>query len=110
MMSEVADEMDFVEAFRHSWKRIQRLSEKNLSSIGVTPTEIRILRSLSNYGTSPMARLASELFMTPASITGLVDRLEGEMLVARERASDDRRVVNVTITPKGRDVLEAGLK
>jgi len=57
-----------------------------------------------------MTRFATELFMTPASITGLVDKLESEKLVARERGSSDRRVVNVTITPKGRESLEEGLR
>ena len=38
-------------------------------------------------------------------ITGLIDRLEGMGLVARERSTEDRRVVFVAITPKGLDLL-----
>ena len=38
-------------------------------------------------------------------ITGLIDRLEGMGLVARERSTEDRRVVYVAITPKGLDLL-----
>jgi len=38
-------------------------------------------------------------------ITGLIDRLEGMGLVARQRSTEDRRVVFVAITPQGHDLL-----
>ena len=110
MNSENPREMDFVTAFGDAWKRVQRLWERNLATIGLTITEMRILRSLSNNGPSPMTRFADQLYMTPASITGLVDRLEAEKLVERERDGEDRRVVNVRITQKGKENLEVGLK
>lgn len=110
MTTDFSAEVDFVSSFGDAWKRVQRLMEKNLASIGLTITELRILRSLSTNGPSPMARFAADLYMTPASITGLVDRLEAEKLVERERGSDDRRIVNVRITQKGRVNLEVGLK
>jgi len=110
MTSDIPSEMDFVTSFGDAWKRLQRTWERKLASIGLTLTELRILRSLAANGPSPMTRFATELFMTPASITGLVDKLESEKLVARERGSSDRRVVNVTITPKGRESLEEGLR
>jgi DNA-binding MarR family transcriptional regulator len=103
-------EVDFVEAFAEAWKLLQRLWEKNLAAIGLTLTEIRILRLLSVNGPSPMTKLAAELYMTPASITGLVDRLETEHLVLRERNSKDRRVVNVKVTEKGAATFEKGKK
>jgi MarR family 2-MHQ and catechol resistance regulon transcriptional repressor len=104
------EEIDFVREFGDAWKRVQRLWEKNLASLGLTLTELRILRVLSRDGPSPMAKVATELYMTPASITSLVDRLEAERLVERERSSDDRRVVNVRATPKGEEAMDRGLK
>jgi len=110
MTLDFSKEADFVASFGDAWKRFQRSWEKHLSSIGLTRTELRILRSLSANGPSPMARFAAELYMTPASITSLVDRLEAEKLVERERISEDRRVVNVRITQKGLDSMGVGLK
>ena len=43
-----------------------------------------------------------------ADLTRLVDRLLKRELVARERQQDDRRVVHITITQQGLDLL-AGL-
>ena len=110
MTSDVAVEVDFVSAFRDAWRRVQRQLEKNLSTIGLTVTELRILKSLSVDGPSPMMKFASEFFLTAPSVTGVIDRLESEGLVERERGSADRRVVTVTITHRGRERLEAGLK
>jgi DNA-binding MarR family transcriptional regulator len=105
------DQVGLITAFGDSWKRVQRSWERNLaSSVGLTITELRILKSLSISGPSPMVKFANALYMTPASITGLVDRLEAEKLVERERGSEDRRVVNVKLTSKGEDKLAVGLK
>ena len=42
---------------------------------------------------------------TPAWITGVLDDLESRGFIERSRNSADRRVVNVEITEKGRQVL-----
>ena len=55
MTTDFSAEVDFVSSFGDAWKRVQRLMEKNLASIGLTITELRILRSLSTNGPSPMA-------------------------------------------------------
>src|SRR5580658_9086080 len=110
MNTNTPQEVDFVREFADAWKRVQRLWEKNLASLGLTLTELRILRVLARAGPSPMAKVATELFMTPASITGLVDRLEKEGLVERERSEDDRRIVRVGATQKGKDAADKGLK
>lgn len=110
MNQDQTGEADFVREFGDAWKRVQRLWEKSLATLGLTLTELRILRVLCRDGPSPMAKLAVELYMTPASITSLVDRLEAERLVERERSSEDRRVVNVRATSKGEDAADRGLK
>lgn len=110
MTADTAQEVDFVSAFRDAWRRVQRQSEKRLASVGLTLTELRILKSLSLNGPSPMVRFADDFFLTPPSVTGVIDRLESEGLVERERGSQDRRVVKVRITPEGQERLEAGLK
>ena len=40
------------------------------------------------------------------AITGLIDRLEKQELVVRNRCEDDRRVVYVAITRKATDLLK----
>src|SRR5262249_45096956 len=53
----------------------------------------------------PILEVSDRLTATVPGITGLIDRLEGMGLVARQRSTEDRRVVFVAITPRGLDLL-----
>ena len=50
--------------------------------------------------------LGERLFIQPPSVTGVVDRLEREGLVARSKVEDDLRVRRVRLTDEGRAVIE----
>ena len=110
MTSGPSGEVDFVSSFKDAWRRVQKLLETNLATTGLTVSDLRILRSLSTKGPAPMTRLSGELFMTPASVTGLIDKLEDEGLVERARGTKDRRVVIVKLTDEGAARLEEGLR
>jgi DNA-binding MarR family transcriptional regulator len=76
---------------------------------GLTPSQYNVLRILRGEGGPlPMLEVADRMVTVVPGITGLIDRLEGMGLVARERSSEDRRVVFVAIRPRGLEVL-AGL-
>lgn len=53
-------------------------------------------------GKQTVSDLAQVCEVTPANITGIVDRLERDGLVTRARSEQDRRVVFVALTPGGR--------
>ena len=73
---------------------------------GLTPSQYNVLRILRGEGRPlPILEVADRLIAAVPGITGLIDRLEGLGLVARERSTEDRRVVFVAITPKGIDLL-----
>jgi DNA-binding MarR family transcriptional regulator len=59
-------------------------------------------------GTIWMSELASRLRMTQAGTTTVVDRLVELELVARERDASDRRLIFLTATDAGRDLIEKG--
>lgn len=51
---------------------------------------------------STVAELARECAMDTGAMTRTLDRLEAKGLVQRERSQEDRRVVNLSLTPEGR--------
>jgi DNA-binding MarR family transcriptional regulator len=59
-------------------------------------------------GPQPVSRLAELERVSPPNITKLVDALESDNLVRRNRSTGDRRVVLVEATPAGRRLLERG--
>ncbi|MEO7170922.1 MAG: MarR family winged helix-turn-helix transcriptional regulator [Sphingomonas sp.] len=59
------------------------------------------------YDRGPNCRaLAQDLGHDKGATTRLVDTLEERGFVARDRDADDRRVVNLVLTDKGRDIAE----
>ena len=73
---------------------------------GLTPSQYNVLRILRGEGKPlPILEVADRMLAAVPGITGLIDRLEGMGLVARDRSTEDRRVVFVAITPKGLDLL-----
>lgn len=54
-----------------------------------------------------MGELSRRLMVSNGNVTGLIDRLVGEGLVARKPSPDDRRAQMVTLTPAGRRAFDA---
>ncbi len=74
---------------------------------GLTPSQYNVLRILRGEGQPlPSLEVAERLIQEVPAITGLIDRLEKQGLVARRRCTEDRRVVYVEITPPGRELLQ----
>lgn len=78
-----------------------REAEKRLTNAGLSIMEYRILRQLTETGQQPMVNLAEKNMITQGWVTSLVDRLEMKGYAERVRSSTDRRIVNITYTPKG---------
>jgi DNA-binding MarR family transcriptional regulator len=78
-----------------------------LSPYGLSDSQynvLRILRGAQDRGL-PSGEIADRLLTRCPDTTRLIDRLEKEGYVARDRPGDDRRVVVIRITAKGLTLL-----
>ena len=66
-----------------------------------TPPQLHTLLWLGEDGPLTMGELARRLGVTEKTVTGVVDRLEREGCLQRERDMADRRVVRCHLTDKG---------
>ena len=82
--------------------RLNRLFRK----YGLTGSQYNVLRILRGEGRPlPCLEIANRTIQIVPAITGLIDRLEGQGMVARRRSTEDGRVVLVEITTKALAVL-----
>lgn len=73
---------------------------------GLTTSQYNVLRILRGEGKPmPSLEIADRMVQVVPAITGLIDRLEKQGLVRRERSTEDRRVVYVELTNKARKLL-----
>jgi len=85
---------------------IQNRFGKLFREYGVTNSQYNVLRILRGEGKPlPILEVAGRMIQIVPAITGLIDRLETQGLVRRERCEQDRRVVYVSITPAGGKLL-----
>jgi MarR family transcriptional regulator, 2-MHQ and catechol-resistance regulon repressor len=74
---------------------------------GLSSPQYNALRILRGHAEPMQVYQIAELMVTPQTdITRLVDRLEQAGFVSRERCGEDRRVVWVTLTAAGKNVLK----
>lgn len=103
------DELELWRSFTQTFRAIRRLLDARLKPLGIGYQEFKVLGELVGGGRTSMARLAEKIMFTQAGVTYLVDRLEEQGCVVRVRSSEDRRVIFVEVTEKGRRVFEEGV-
>ncbi len=68
---------------------------------GVTPSQLGVLEALSHLGPMSHCALAAKLLVSASNLTTVVDNLERDGFVRRERDLNDRRVSITSLTPAG---------
>jgi DNA-binding MarR family transcriptional regulator len=84
-----------------AWQAFTRKGLAGFQAHGLSPARVRLLLALATAGGTRMSSLAEQLGVTNRAITGLVDALEREGVVARRPDPDDRRAVRLELTPAG---------
>ena len=73
----------------------------------LTAPQFGVLEALLHLGPLSLGELAEKLLVTGGNVTYVMDRLESQGLVTRERSGADRRVIRAHLTSKGRKTIEA---
>ncbi len=71
----------------------------------ITLPMLSAMECLARSGACPMHEVAQFLDISRPSATALINRLLAQQLARREHDAKDRRIVRVTLSPKGRKVL-----
>ena len=72
------------------------------TDLDVTVGQIHCTRTIGRLGSPTMSELAEALRLHPSTVTSLVDALVERGLVERRDDVDDRRIVRVALTEKGK--------
>ena len=91
-----------------TYDRLRTLEERLFSQWHLTAQQYNALRLLQASGSQavPTLSLVSRMVSKSPDITRMLDRLEANGLIARERSEADRRTVLVKITDQGLALLD----
>jgi DNA-binding MarR family transcriptional regulator len=105
---------EVVELERQVSRIIGRYAPSAWIDSGLTLAQLRSLFLIINEGSTNFRKLAEALKVTPANVTGIVDRLEEQGLVSRTQNPEDRREMTLQATDRGKALVsnlkEAGIK
>ncbi len=107
MRRELKEDLDrIVETIIYLMTESRRLSKDEAQRLGVTATQLTVLKLLDEIGDLSLSTLSTKIRAHNSTVTGIVDRMEAAGLVARTRSAEDRRVWIIQLQPEGRRVAE----
>ena len=72
---------------------------KIFEDTNITPPQGMVIGILSHHGKMKISELSNKLGLSNSTVSGILDRLEKQGMVERERSVEDKRVVYVSIIP-----------
>jgi DNA-binding MarR family transcriptional regulator len=93
-----------------SLRRILRVADIQAKELakksGLTTSKLLVLQTIAEEGEVTIGAIATQVHLTQATITTIVDQLQEAGLVKRERATSDKRKVYVRLTEHGQEILD----
>lgn len=105
-MTSRQDLYEMEEIFRQLFRKI-RASWSRFEEQGVSASQAVILEKLDSEGPLKVSQIAEALWITSGAVTTLSDKLIAGGFAERTRSEEDRRVVMMEITDKGREVISS---
>lgn len=96
---------DVLRALRRILQGTTLHSRQMFRKTGLTMPQYLCLRSIASTDAEAVtaAMVARQVRLSPATVTGILDRLERAQLIVRERHSRDRRRICLSVTPLGHE-------
>ncbi len=97
-----------LEAMVYLYSESRRVTRTVAEGYGLTGSQLLALKMIGPRGRISLSELSGRIRAKNSTVTGIVDRMERDGLVVRKRSDDDRRVVNLELTSKGRKLADRG--
>lgn len=90
-------------------RRIIRFLNNQFAPLGITLGQSMVLFVLLDHDGSSVKDIAATIQIDSPGVTNMIDRLIREGFVSRQEDPEDRRIMQVFLTPRGRQVGEEAL-
>jgi len=96
----------FIKLTRCTNSVLARLAQRQTVS-DLTYSQFAVLEALHHLGAMTQGEISSKILKSTSNLTTVIDNLERNGLVRRERDMKDRRVIHVHLTEAGKGKIEA---
>jgi len=96
----------YLEKISKLFSRFEQEISKEIEGLGITSSQLQGLIYISRHKECLIGDIANGLSISYPAATKLTDRLVGKGLALRKEGAIDRRLVKVSLTPKGEEILK----
>jgi MarR family transcriptional regulator, organic hydroperoxide resistance regulator len=95
-----------VETIIYLYTESRRLTKGLASQFGLTGPQLTVVKLLETFENLSLSSLSERIRAQNSTVTGIIDRMEREGLVRRDRSTTDRRVVHISLSEKGQKLAK----
>lgn len=89
---------------------LKQNADNEFKKVNLTEPQGMLIRCLAHNGEMRISDLSKKLDLSNSTVSGIVDRLEKNGFVKRERSKEDRRVVNISLNKDYKNITKNFLK
>lgn len=104
-MKDPREVAQIIDNLRRVFQALNEYSKNAEKMIGLTGPQLWGLKLLAQAAPLRVSELARQMYLHPATVVGILDRLEAKGLVTRTRSQQDRRAVEITLTARGKEIV-----
>ena len=97
---------EIIDNLRRVFQVVNEQSKKAEHETGLTGPQLWAIKTIAQEAPIMVSEIARRMYLHPATVVGILDRLEKQGLVVRIRSMEDRRVVRVELTGQGRALVK----
>jgi DNA-binding MarR family transcriptional regulator len=96
---------EIIDNIRRVFQVVHEQSKKAKRKTGITGPQLWAIKLIKELSPVRVSDLARSMYIHPATVVGILDRLEVNGFVVRKRSKVDKRVVRVELTGKGKKLV-----
>lgn len=96
---------EIIDNIRRVFQVVNEYSKKAERETGLTGPQLWAIKVVAEGAPIKVSELARRMYLHAATVVGILDRLESRGLVSRTRSREDRRVVEIDLTEKGKNLV-----
>jgi DNA-binding MarR family transcriptional regulator len=102
----VAYDLRVLRALRRIMRSVEQYSRQLAATSQITAPQLICLMEIAGSGPMTATAISRAVHLSPSTVVGILDRLAEKGWVVRDRDTDDRRVIHVSVTERGRMLLQ----
>ncbi|MEI7941913.1 MAG: MarR family transcriptional regulator [Candidatus Riflemargulisbacteria bacterium] len=106
VINNLSDETNLLKLLHNISKLLRSQVEKNSQKYGLTMPQLSLLKFIATQKETTLSEVAKQAGLSNSTTCGILDRLEKNNIITRERSAQDKRIVVIKLSEQGEQLKE----